>query len=117
MRSFAEFPDGAGGVIVVEVDGPAGWSDDDRPVTRGLGGGAGEVVEKAGTTFGQAISRIQPAATGLIASLRASVDPPDEVDIEFGVQMSADFGAVIAKASAEANFKVALHWKAKPSKG
>jgi hypothetical protein len=46
-----------------------------------------------------------------------AVDPPDAVDIEFGVQMGADIGAFIAKASAGANFKVSLHWKSKLTAG
>jgi hypothetical protein len=114
MPRYAEFPVEGGGTVVVEVDGragPADWTTGDRPTTRGLGGG--EVITRAEATFGETMSRIQPVASGLIASLRATLDPPDAVDIEFGIQMSADLGAFIAKASAEANFKVALHWKTK----
>ena len=111
MARYAEFPVDSGGTIVVEVDGPGDWSGSDRPTTRGLGGG--EVVSRTEASFDEAIGRIQPVASGLIAAVRAAVDPPDAVDIEFGVQMSADLGAFIAKASAGANFKVSLHWKAK----
>lgn len=113
--NFAEFPVEGGGTIVVEVDGPAEWLSGDRPTTRGLGGS--EVVARTEASFDDAIGRIQPVASGLIGALRAAVDPPDAVDIEFGVQMSADLGAFIAKASAGANFKVALHWKAKTPGG
>lgn len=111
MSRYAEFPVEGGGTIVVEVDGPAEWSSGDRPTTRGLGGG--EAVARTEASFDDAIARIQPVASSLIRSLRDAVEPPDAVDIEFGVQMSADLGAFIAKASAGANFKVSLHWKAK----
>jgi hypothetical protein len=115
MPRYAEFPVEGGGAIVVEVDGPADWLAGDRPTTRGLGGG--EVVARTEASFDEAIARIQPVASSLIRSLRDAVDPPDSVDIEFGVQMSADLGAFIAKASAGANFKVALHWKSKAPTG
>ena len=111
MPRYAEFPVEGGGTVVVEVDGSGDWTAGDRPTTRGLGGT--DVVARTEASFDDAIGRIQPVASGLIAALRAAVDPPDEVDIEFGIQMSADLGAIIAKASASANFKVALHWKAK----
>ena len=116
MSRYAEFPVDGGGTIVVEVDGPGDWSSGDRPTTRGLGGDS-EVVARTETSFGDLIARIQPVASELIGALRGAVDPPDAVDIEFGVQMSADLGAIIAKASAGANFKVALHWKAKTPGG
>jgi NTP-dependent ternary system trypsin peptidase co-occuring protein len=108
MTHYAEFPIDAGGTIVVEVDETSDWTSGDRPTTRGLGGGA--LIVQTETSFSQALARIQPAATELLASLRTAADPPDDVEVEFGVQMSADLGAFIAKASAEANFKVTLHW-------
>jgi hypothetical protein len=73
MSRYAEFPVEGGGTIVVEVDGPAEWSPGDRPTTRGLGGG--EVVARTEASFDDAIARIQPVASGLIASLRAGGRP------------------------------------------
>jgi hypothetical protein len=102
MPRYAEFPVDGGGTIVVEVDGSGDWTSGDRPTTRGLGGG--ELLTRTEASFGDAVARIQPVASSLIGSLRAAIDPPDEVDIQFGVSMSADVGAFIAKASADANF-------------
>ena len=36
---------------------------------------------------------------------------PDEVSVEFGLAFKADAGVVVAKAGAEASFKVGLTWK------
>jgi hypothetical protein len=36
---------------------------------------------------------------------------PDEVHIEFGLDLSAKVGAFIASASATANFKIAMTWR------
>jgi len=46
-----------------------------------------------------------------LQQLRSLAEPPDEVAVEFGVKMNAETGAIIAKASTEANFKINLTWK------
>jgi Trypsin-co-occurring domain 1 len=53
---------------------------------------------------------VQPAAQALISRLRALADAPDEVGVEFGLELSAEAGAFIAAASSTANFKVTLSW-------
>jgi hypothetical protein len=47
----------------------------------------------------------------LIAQLRSISNPPAEIGIEFGVQLSAQTGAFIASAAAAANFKVSMTWR------
>jgi hypothetical protein len=43
--------------------------------------------------------------------LRQLANPPDEIDIEFGVKLHADLGAIIARTGGEANFQIALRWR------
>jgi hypothetical protein len=43
--------------------------------------------------------------------LHAIDDPPDEIGIEFGVQLSAQTSAFIAAVAAEANFTVSMTWR------
>ncbi len=54
-------------------------------------------------------------ASGLVGKLRAIGDaagtPPDEVQVEFGLILRAEAGAVLAAASAGANYKVTMTWK------
>ncbi len=56
---------------------------------------------------------------GFLAVEVDAVDSPGsrvmEVAVEFGVKMSAETGAIIAKASGEANFKINLMWKKAPA--
>ena len=106
MLQLVEFPVEGGGAIVVEVTGPAFA---DRGPTRGFGR-PGELTVRASDTFQEAFSRIQPAAGAAIARLRDLVDPPDEIELEFGIQLTAEFGAVVAKASGDANFRVLMRW-------
>ncbi|MFQ5793665.1 MAG: CU044_2847 family protein [Candidatus Bipolaricaulia bacterium] len=105
MKHLIEFPLDGGGSIVVEVDEPeGGMVRAARP---------GEIAAKASQTFEDALERIKPAASAIIAKLRDLSESPDEVDVEFGLKLSADLGAFIASAGAEANFNVTLTWKRK----
>ena len=47
----------------------------------------------------------------MIERLRGIADSPDEVQVEFGLTLNAQAGAVLAAASAGANYKVTLKWK------
>lgn len=105
MKQLIEFPLEDGESILIEVDEPEAAGG----VVRA--GRPGEVVARAGQTFESAMDRIKPAARVVIAKLRSLSDPPDEIEIEFGLKMSAEAGAIVAVAGAEANYKVTLIWK------
>jgi len=77
-------------------------------VTRG-GGLAGTLVT-ADKTFEQAFDRLRPAAAAIIEKFGSMDHRPEEIEIEFGVSLSAEAGAIIAKTSGEANFRIALRW-------
>jgi hypothetical protein len=105
MKQLVEFPLEHGGSVLVEVtDPPTG------PVMRGLKDST-VLVEQADKTFEAATAAITPAARSLISRLRAIEEAPDEIGIEFGLQLSAQAGAFIASAAAEANFKVTMTWR------
>jgi hypothetical protein len=106
VKRLVEFSLEQGGSVLVEIDEPPAG-----PVTRGLGKDHSALVEQAGKTFEDATAMITPAARSLIARLRSIDDPPDEVGIEFGVQLSAQSGAFVASVAAEANFKVSMTWR------
>ncbi len=103
MKRLVEFPLEEGGTILVEVEMPEGAGM--VPAARG------EVVQRAQQTFEAALEKVRPAAQAIIKKLRALHDPPDEIEVEFGLKMSAETGAVIAAAGVEANYKVTLTWK------
>ena len=106
MKRLVEFPLDQGGSVVVEVDEPPAGT-----VTRGLGKDRSSLVVEADKTFEDATAAVTPAAQSLIARLRSIGDPPDEVGIQFGVQLSAQTGAFIASVAAEANFTVSMTWR------
>jgi len=76
--------------------------------------GAGEVVDKAAQRFDQAIAQVVRIGQDAVRRARAAASPPDGVDIELGLKLTAQTGFVVAKSSGEANFKVTLRWNAEP---
>jgi hypothetical protein len=111
-RQLVEFPLQDGGTVLVEVDdGSVG------EVTRGWGDRDMRVVEHAQQSFEQAISRVQPAVQGLLSQLRSLAETPEEIQVEFGLQLSAEVGAFVAGASTTGNFKVSMTWRRRPGLG
>ena len=109
MKRLIEFPLESGDTILVEVDMPE--TPGMVPAARGKG-----VPEKARQSFEAALDKIRPAAQVIIKKLRALHDPPDEIEVEFGLKMNAEAGAVVAAAGVEANYKVTLTWKREKAK-
>ncbi len=104
MAQLVDFPSASGGSVLVEItDRTSG------PVTRGLRGG--DVAGRAQQTFEEAAGRVRPAVEGVIAQLRSLAETPDEVHVQFGLDLHAEAGAFIAAASTTANFTIALTWR------
>lgn len=107
MKRIVEFMLEDGGSILVEVD----QSEDITDII--TAGNADEAILKASQTFENAIEKIKPAATIIISKLRSISEAPDEVEVEFGLSLSAEAGAFIASTGVEANYKITLKWSKK----
>jgi hypothetical protein len=92
-----------GGSVLVEVE-PL----DRGPVRRGAR--IEERVQEAGDTLEHVLGQVAPIATGLIARIRERDDWPNEVEVEFGVKLTAEAGVIIARAAGEANFRLLMRW-------
>jgi hypothetical protein len=110
MNHLIEFPLEDGGTILVEVEQLAP-EEGVVPATT-----PGEVVVKAAQTFEHALVKVKPAANAIINKLRGLSDPPDEIEVEFGLKLDAEAGAFVASVGAEANYKVTLNWKREKNK-
>ena len=106
MKRLVEFPLDQGGSVLIEVEEPPAG-----PVTRGIGKDRTALVEQADRTFEDATAAVTSAARSLLARLRSIDEPPDEIGIGFGVQLSAKAGAFISPVAAEANFTVSITWR------
>nr|WP_254552879.1 CU044_2847 family protein [Kitasatospora sp. MMS16-BH015] len=80
-----------------------------QPVGRGAAGAAAGVA-RAAESFEQALDGARAAAESALAVFRGGVLAPDEVEIEFGVKLSAEAGALIARTAADAHLTVRLTW-------
>ena len=110
MKQLVEFPLEDGGSVFVEVEVPeeAGMVPAARP---------GEVAGKAQQTFEAALDRLRPIATTLIGKVRDLSDPPNKVEVEFGLKLSAEAGAILTSAGCEAHCTVTLTWEREQAEG
>ncbi|POX53808.1 hypothetical protein C3489_15260 [Streptomyces sp. Ru71] len=100
MEQLVEFTTEEGALVVVEgVEDAAGA----RLVSRGG-------TAQATRTFENSLAGVRAAAESALRVLRDGALKPDAVELEFGVKMSAEAGAVIAKGAAEAHLVVKLSW-------
>ncbi|MFF4268617.1 CU044_2847 family protein [Streptomyces sp. NPDC001536] len=100
MEGLVEFKTDDGAVIAVEA------ADDIR---------GSRLVSRDGTvqaarTFENALDGVRSAAEAALRVFRDGALQPDGVEIEFGVKLSAETGAIIAKGSAEGHLVVKLTW-------
>ena len=103
MGRLVEFPAADGSSVLVEVsDQPVGT------VTRGISGPS--ISERAQQTFEDAVHRVEPAMRAIVSHLQSAAQSPDEIQVEFGLNLHTQAGAFIAAASATANFTVTLTW-------
>lgn len=70
----------------------------------------GDGPAQAARTFEGALDGVRAAAQSALRVFRDGTLRPDAVELEFGVKLSAEAGAVIAKGAAEAHLVVKLSW-------
>ncbi|MFF4014077.1 CU044_2847 family protein [Streptomyces sp. NPDC001843] len=102
MSRLVEFTTEDGAIVVVETaDSPGG----SRLVSRGEA-----PAERVTGTFETALDGVRSAAQSALRVFRDGTLRPDSVELEFGVKLSAEAGAVIAKGAAEGQLVVRLSW-------
>lgn len=108
MTRLVEFPLEDGSTMIVEV--AESEQQGLERVSRG-----GDIILRAQVTFENSLDKIKPAAQFIIEKLRSLHDSPDQIEVQFGINLSAECGAVLAAAGVTANYSVKLKWvKDKP---
>ncbi|GAA3486259.1 MULTISPECIES: CU044_2847 family protein [Streptomyces] len=104
MSELMQFETADGGHVVVEIDhAPRGATLVSRR----------DNLLDAGRSFDGALEGIRAAAESALRTFRDGALSPDGVELEFGVKLTGEAGAVIAKSSMEGHITVKLAWGSK----
>ncbi|MFF7854075.1 CU044_2847 family protein [Streptomyces sp. NPDC007904] len=101
MDGLMQFTTEDGATVVVE-----GIEDESGARLVSRGGGPAQ----AARTFEGSLEGVRAAAESALRVFRDGTLQPDTVELEFGVRLTAEAGAVIAKGSAEGHLVVKLSW-------
>src|SRR4029453_8398013 len=130
MQRIAIFTTEDGGEVAIQVADDVSWTEPDAEsdaspgmtvrgipdgtmTSRGIPEGAmtsrgiptGRLVERTQQSLDEVLAHAQPAVTSLLRQVRGQQDAPDELEVEFGIQVSLEVGAYIAAARSTANFR------------
>ena len=116
MTDYIQFRTEDGATVLVEV---AEQETIHAGVERaGLKEKAAEAVSQAKTTFEDGLEILRRNADAFIKKVRDLSDPPDEMEVTFGLKATGEAGNfAIAKAGAEASYTVKLTWKRESKPG
>lgn len=99
--NYLEIDLGGGKPLIVEHDG----GDEIVEASR-----LGDVARRGIQTFDGAMDSLRDAAEVAVARVTNLACRPDQVTVEFSVQLGSEAGVVIARAAATANMSVSLTW-------
>ncbi|MGW2036268.1 CU044_2847 family protein [Streptomyces spinosus] len=104
MPSLVRVPlEGGGAILLEEVPGAP---EPDGPVKAGR---VGDAVRELPRTLQESLVPVRETARAVLDQLRQA--GPREVEVEFGVNLSAKAGAVISLGEAAVHLKVRLVWE------
>ncbi|HWG99749.1 MAG TPA: CU044_2847 family protein [Pilimelia sp.] len=108
MTELVEFDLDGGGTVLVAVDGEAGVARASR---------LDRIARQTRQSFDGAIATVRDAASAALSQFQSMPRCPDEVEIAFGVQLTADAGAVIARTGVQGQLQVVVRWHRDPAGG
>jgi hypothetical protein len=105
MAELVRIPLDGGGSVLVEDLRPSASG----PVRVGRVADAVDAIKDADRSLRAMLVPVRRTAQAVLDELRQAC--PDEVEAEFGISLSAEAGAVIAKATSAAHLTVRLTWR------
>jgi Trypsin-co-occurring domain 1 len=75
-----------------------------------------DIAQKSAQAVDKAMDTVREMAKRAIATLDTLANKPTQVELEFGIKLSTEMGALIAKTSTEANITVKMTWERKGAK-
>ena len=105
--TLAEFTLDDGTTILIDVPTVEDEGDFDRASK------TGDLAIKARQSFSEALDGVRPVAQAVRNKLRGL--DTDEVEVKFGLKLSADAGAIFTSLGGEASFEITLKWQSDKS--
>lgn len=104
MKTLVGMPvePGSDDLLVIEVD--ASEVSDDLV----LAASPGQVVVRASVSLEEALNKMKPSLQKVLHSIKDMA--PDQTTVEFGLKLGGETGVILAKGTAEVNFKVTMSW-------
>jgi hypothetical protein len=70
----------------------------------------GDVIKSSMSSIEAALTPVCDTAAAAMRAFRTRLPAPEEIEIGFGVRLTAEAGAVIAKSGVEAHLNVTVRW-------
>jgi len=111
-KDIVKFPIGdENEFISIEIESdPLNLNTDRVQKVSRLGDEMKKSIETTKRMMEDSIENIGKMGATIVAKIR-STDPPDEIDIQFGLKFSAEAGLVIANVSSETHLNISMKWK------
>ena len=104
-KQLVEFELENGGKFLVEIE----ESEDTSLATERVALPSGREIAKAQKTFSEAIDNIKPVVASITNKFKDL--GPNEMEVKFGIKLSADAGAIITSVGGEVNFEITVKWR------
>lgn len=105
-KALAQFELEDGTPFLVEIDEPESSAIERVALVE-----TGEMVYKAKKNLDEALEAIKPVASTVVSKLKSGLTTPaDEVEVTFGLKLSAEAGVVFSSVGSEVTFEIKLKW-------
>lgn len=107
MVEYTHFRLPSGGTLMVQSSLPA---PPPLPAAEGVEQASG-LEDKARATWEDGVELVRELAQGIVGKLKQATAAADEVEVEFGVNISGKTGIILVEGNVAANLKVTITWK------
>ncbi len=104
MKQLVEYSLEDGTKFLIEVDEPESTAFERVALP------SGQLVVKAQQSFEEALDKVKPVASTIISKLRGLNTPADEVEVKFGLKLTAEAGAIFSSVGGEVSYEITLKW-------
>jgi len=111
MAYYLKYQTADGDAVLVEIEGEPETAGGVVRASR-VGDKVKDIIIEAQNKLEDAMDSVRHSAQAVIAKVKSLGDPPDEVEVTFGLKAAGEAGNfAVAKVGTEASYTVTLKWK------